>query len=164
MKKLLSLILCGVLVLGITGCGKESDQEKMVGYLESIGYECDGNGTCTIDTNEDYSYSMVMPTNAMDLENAQFNRIYDNGDKIEIFVAAYSVENLAAIYTSNNGEKYKLYDENTNLFKKGKYVLCDHYEDEKRDACDLIWLDVNETKEMLEDIFIKAEIDLAVEE
>lgn len=63
------------MVLGITECGKESDQEKIVDYLETIGYECDGNGTCTIDTNEDYSYSMVMPTNAMDLENAQFKKI-----------------------------------------------------------------------------------------
>ena len=63
-------------------------------------------------------------------------------------------------YDINIISTYKLYDESTNIFKKGNYVLCDHYEDEKRDACDLIWLDVNETKEELEALFAKAEIDL----
>ena len=162
-KTILTILVCGFMVLGLTGCGKETEQEKMITYLESTGYKCDENGTCTLDTNEDYSYSMVMSTNAMDLETAHFYRIYDNGDKIEVPVAAYSVENLSAIYTSNDGDTYKLYDENINLFKKRKYILCDHYEGEKRDACDLIWLDVNETKEMLEDIFAKAEIDLVPE-
>ncbi len=160
MKRILGLIICGVLVLGITGCGKESEQDKMTTYLETAGYECNENGTCTIDTKEDYSYSMVMESNSSDLYTSHFYRIYDNGDKIEIPVAGYSVESLSAIYTDNSGETYKLYDESTNIFKKGKYVLCDHYEDEKRDACDLIWLDVNETKEELEALFAKAEIDL----
>ena len=40
MKKVLGLILCGVLVLGITGCG-QSDSKKMVSHLEDIDYKCE---------------------------------------------------------------------------------------------------------------------------
>lgn len=38
-KKILNLLLIGILALGLTGCGK-SDNDKMINYLESENFNC----------------------------------------------------------------------------------------------------------------------------
>jgi len=51
MKKLFGLVLCSVLVLGITGCGNKKT-EKVVSYLENKEFTCEGKGN-------NYSCSLV---------------------------------------------------------------------------------------------------------
>lgn len=118
MRKLLSLVLCGVLVLGITGCGNKKDEE-VISYLENKDFVCE---------NKDNIYSCSL-TEGVKKHKFEFNNIgsgnasdlvyyYDDGTNNFYIQTNYLTHGANIILKDNsNSEKCLYFTENLTSVK-----------------------------------------------
>ena len=136
MKKSLYLIFCGILILGITGCG-QNDIKKMTSHLEDVDYKCeenedkyvckriDGDKTETVELEEidrllieytvEYRNQYTMSINSDQYKNSYL------GTRKEIIFKNFHADKYTCYYMPERLEKNKMDDEE-DFWKTGDNV------------------------------------------
>ncbi len=163
-KKILTILLCGVMVVCLTGCEDKTQNVKK--YIESIGYQCNKDNTyekytCSLTDEDGNLNTFELPKGYSD--SIKYVKTWKNGSYFRVRVGSYTQgsQDSSATYK----EKYNNVGLSFGDLKKGKELTCGFYQElyQGKDELKICQEDlslINDAKSYFEEIMEKSGVKL----